>query len=54
VVLVLVREVGMEQKTRTDSSSKGRENERRVVGRQQYIGWQTSFRAPVFLSWAAK
>ena len=39
------REIGMEQKTRTDSSSKGRESERRVVGRQQYIGWQTSFRA---------
>lgn len=39
------REIGMEQKTRTDSSSGGRENERRVVGRQQYIGWQASFRA---------
>ena len=42
------REIGMEQKTRTDSSSEGRENESRVVGRQQYIGWQTSFRALAF------
>ena len=38
------RAIGMEQK-RTDSSSEGKKNERRVVGRQQYIGWQTSFRA---------
>lgn len=38
------KEIGMEQK-RTDSSSEGKKNERRVVGRQQYIGWQTSFRA---------
>lgn len=36
-----MREIGMKQKTRIDSSSEGRENERRVVGRQQYIGWQT-------------
>ena len=42
------REIGMEQKTRTDSSSEGRENESRVVGRQQYIGRQTSFRALAF------
>jgi hypothetical protein len=44
LVLVLVL-AGERAELKTDNSRRQRENARTTVGLQQYIGWQTSFRA---------